>query len=629
MENHQSRSSKRRLATLTLLVASVLPAFAEHDAARVRALLDGDDAAELGATLELEAVCIEAPELPAPAGRSVCVLQLVLASAGLPPGGLALTVATAPFDAPLELHGRAVRPGELAGARQWVYLVPLETAAENRGVAVVLSAPGGRWGGAIAEARGEPLPADISAVVAEGEPMGRTGVAPAPAAGQSPVVRIVPPREEPVSGGTRFDVLVSRPDVDRVEFQVDGVRGDEDRHAPYAGRLVLASPARPQEVTAIAFDKAGRELGRDSLAVNAAGARFRVRISKLDGDPASGAVEVEAGLSLPPGGVFERLAFYFGETEVAERRAPPYRALVPTPSAGPSDYVRVAAFLADGSSIDDVALLAARGGVDEVEVNLVELFVVATDAQGKPVRGLGAADFEIRVGGKPQAIEGFRFADDLPLALGLVIDSSGSMSEALEETKRAAAGFLGATLREGDRAFLVDFDTQPRLAQAPTSELRQLFRAFPRLVAEGATALYDSIVFSLLQFGEGPGRKALVVLTDGDDYQSRFGPARAIEDARKSGVPVYVIGLGDPRLLKKIYKQNDLDSITGRTGGRAFFAAAPEELEATYAEIEAELRSQYFLTFYAPASELPTVVVEVKRPGIGARTVVGARGVQP
>ena len=196
----------------------------------------------------------------------------------------------------------------------------------------------------------------------------------------------------------------------------------------------------------------------------------------------------------------------------------------------------------------------------------------------------------------------------------------------MEETKQAAGYFLGESLRQGDKAFLVDFDTQPRLAHAASSSLAELTRAFRTLQPEGFTALYDSIVFSMLQFGTEAGRKALVVLTDGDDYRSRFGPDRAVRDARESGVPVYIIGLGDPRLLRKAYKQNNLDDMAGKTGGRVFFAADPQELVKVYDRINAELRSQYLLTFYAePETPVTDVKVSVTRPDLEVRTVVGAR----
>ncbi|MCB1034300.1 MAG: VWA domain-containing protein, partial [Acidobacteria bacterium] len=224
------------------------------------------------------------------------------------------------------------------------------------------------------------------------------------------------------------------------------------------------------------------------------------------------------------------------------------------------------------------------------------------------------------------AVEGFQYAEDLSLMLGLVLDSSGSMDERMIEAKQAAGGFLGQVMKPGDRAFLVDFDTRPRLAHPLTDDLAALFRTFPGIQPEGATAIYDSVVFSILQFDPGRGRKALVILTDGDDYQSRYSPRRAIDDAQEAGVPVYVIALGEDKQARRILKTSDLDSLTEKTGGRVFLATQPGDLEKAYAEINAELRSQYLLTFYTePDGKDLDVEVLVDRPGVKARTVVGGR----
>jgi len=156
--------------------------------------------------------------------------------------------------------------------------------------------------------------------------------------------------------------------------------------------------------------------------------------------------------------------------------------------------------------------------------------------------------------------------------------------------------------RERDRAFLVDFDEQLRLAHGLTGDLGELYEALDALEPEGGTALYDSILFSLLQFEAQPGRRALVVLTDGYDSRSTTDERHAVEFGRKLGVPVYVVALpsgGGPGDVAV----HALKLVTDPTGGRLLRVGSAGGLERAFAQIAAELRHQYVLTCYT--DELP------------------------
>ena len=443
------------------------------------------------------------------------------------------------------------------------------------------------------------------------------------------VVRLIPPRSEPAQGPTRIDALVTTDAVDRVVFTLDGQEVADRGRRPFATRVPLDTPARPQVVEAIAFDREGRELGRDIFEVNRSDAPFRARIEAIDGDPASGQIEVGGRVDVPFGSTLDRVELYLGERLVGRFTEPEVRARIDTSGVGPDAFVRLAALLTDGSSIDDVALLSAPGLVEEVEVNLVELFTVVTDGEGHPVEGLGAEDFEIVFEGRRQAPQSFAYADDVSLLVGLVVDTSGSMELVMHDTRKAAAKFLGSTVLPQDSAFLVDFDAAPRLLHPTTDDLPALLRDLSRLEAGGATAMYDAVTFSMLQFEHYRGRKALVVLTDGDDYESRFTPKDCAELAQRTGVPIYVIGLGQLDILRRTYSKRDLRRVTEGTGGRLYFVDTLDQLDAAYAQIQAELRSQYVLAFYADrdldTAERRSVKVEVVQPGLEARTVVGSR----
>lgn len=460
----------------------------------------------------------------------------------------------------------------------------------------------------------------------------RGSAASAPAAGSSKevVLRLVPPRKQPAAGSTRFDALVSTDAVRRVVFELDGEKVADQHRRPFVARLELAKPARLQTVRAIGYDADDHEIGSDEITVNDLDVPFRVRID--DVTQTLEGLDWSARVSVPQEAELDRVEVYLNELLVKTFTAPPYAGRLPVLEPGPEEYIRVAAYLKDGASIDDVVLLASPGPMEEVEVNLVQVQVVVTDAEGKVVKDLKPEDFEVIHRSRPRQIASFSYADDVPLMLGVVIDTSGSMQFMMDDTRRAAAKFLGQTVLPQDRAFIVDFDKRPRLLQDTTDDMSKLLLSLGRLEAEGQTAMYDAIVFSMLQFERQRGRKALVVLTDGDDRDSRYGPKHCVDFAHKTGVPVYIIGLGGLDGLRRSYSKSDLLKTTEDTGGELYFVESVEALGMAYAEINAELRSQYTLTFYTDSDlteeERRQVEVRLKRPGLTARTVVGAN-VQP
>jgi len=615
-------------------------------------LLEGYDPGELGARLKVEAVCIPAPpEADGVTGRLRCILQTIVHLEGLSAGErrslerARLTVLAERQDEDPQLALAEVDAGSLAGAASWVPLAPVELPDDVLALAVVVEATGSGagegglyrnlWGGALASLAGRPLDAPQPSALLEipglFEPMAAPETTPRRV--DTRIIQLVPPRADTVAGTTRIETLISSIAIEKVAFFVDGRKVGEDDRAPFAARLELARPAQRQEIRVVAYGPQDEVLGEDTLVVNDSTRPFRVRLARVE-ELAGGAVDVEATVSVPSGRRLERVEIYRGDRLAETLRREPFRArLAPgtAPGGDGTDFVRAVAVLDDGSSIDDVRLLGVAGPVEAVDVNLVEVFAVVSDKNGQPVTDLRQEDFQIVLAGQRLPVERFSYAEDVPLLLGLVIDSSGSMEGLMIETKRAAGGFLGAILGKEDRAFVVDFDTRPRLAHPPSNDLASLFASFNSLTPDGFTAMYDSILFSLIQLGTEPGRKALVVLSDGDDYKSRYAPSRVIEDARKSAVPVYIIGLGEEKTMRRIYYGNALNDVAEKTGGRVFLVG-PEKLPEAYAQIEKELRSQYFLTFYAPEGLTDAQKRDVKielvgpgRAGLTVRAAVGAR----
>jgi len=259
--------------------------------------------------------------------------------------------------------------------------------------------------------------------------------------------------------------------------------------------------------------------------------------------------------------------------------------------------------ISSASTSDDAqagALLTIRKRVDEVNV----LFI-ATDKHGKFVRDLNQNDFAILDDHKPpQSILNFRRETDLPLHLGLLIDVSGSVHGRFDFEQNAAISFLQHSIRAGfDKAFVVGFNTHSQMTQDFTDNVVQLSDGIHRLQDGGGTALYDAVYKAckekfLKDRPEHPTRKAIVIVSDGEDNQSEVSRAQAIEMAQRAEVIIYAISTDDSGLILRGDKV--LSQIAEATGGRAFFPFKMKDITHSFAAIEDELRSQYIVS-YKPA----------------------------
>jgi Ca-activated chloride channel homolog len=238
-------------------------------------------------------------------------------------------------------------------------------------------------------------------------------------------------------------------------------------------------------------------------------------------------------------------------------------------------------------------------------VNEVNVLFIATDKHGKFVRDLNQSDFNILDDHKPpQAILNFHRETDLPLHVGLLIDISGSVNSRFEFEQTAATSFLQHTLRAGfDQAFLVGFNGRSQLAQDYTDNATLLAASVHKLHDGGGTALYDAVYKAckdkfLKDRSDRPLRKAIVIVSDGEDNQSEITKAQAIEMAQRSEVIIYAISTDDSGLVMRGDKV--LEQLAEATGGRAFFPFKMKDITHSFAAIEDELRSQYVVS-YKPA----------------------------
>lgn len=432
--------------------------------------------------------------------------------------------------------------------------------------------------------------------------------------------------------GRQEITIEAAPEIDRVEVLLDGKRVDADRRRPFRSRLSLGAAAVEHSLVVIGYDAERREIARTGRTLNAAG-RFEVEIASPR-RLSTGPTEVTAAVTTPGDRVVRSVDFYWRTERLARLTSPPWRHRVLVPLDRDEDgYLRVVATLDDGRVSEDILLAGRENFSSQVTVELMELYVVVTGKDERPVRDLGTDAFRILEHGRAQDIAHFRAAGDLPLTVGLAIDSSLSLFKKLPEVQEAAKAFVRSLVPSRDRAFLVGFGDRPELEQPPTWDLDGVVASIDRLEPSGNTAVWQAVDFSLDQLRAVSGRRALVVFYDGDDEDLAFPFSATLDKARESQLPVYLIVLNDEaaRTQGKGFAVRSrigrLEKLAAAGGGRVFYVRTDEDLDGVFDQIAEELRSHYLLAYYPEdptiEPEWRPVRVEVERQGMQARTVEG------
>jgi Ca-activated chloride channel family protein len=476
----------------------------------------------------------------------------------------------------------------------------------------------------VVDVPGEPVPEPAAPAALVGQDLGL-----ARGSGERDTVVLLPPVDDVVFGLWRAEAIVAGERIRRVVFYLDGKAQLTRAAPPWTAELRLPNVPEESVVRVEGLDGDGQVIAADEILLNEPQGEARVKLlSPPRGRPATGPVRARAAVVTPQGQRVEAVEFQLNGEVVRRLTRPPWEATVEVPATGELTYLTVVATFADGTRVEDVRILNSAEFGDEILVDLVEMFVTVTDRDGNLVEGLTAAEFRVEDNGRQQKVERFELVRDLPLTLGLVLDTSGSMSESIGEAKRAAQEFLAAVMTPRDRCFAVGFSERPALLMPLTPDAKALDAAYRDLPAFGMTSLHDALVYGLYQYRGIRGRKAMVVLSDGDDTSSLVPFADALAFAQRSGVAIYTIGLrigaGSVGIRGKLQK------LAEETGGRTFFVSEAAELAGVYAQIENELRSQYFLAFAPNPQPKPgerhALDVEVRGGKLRARA---ARGYTP
>jgi Ca-activated chloride channel homolog len=282
--------------------------------------------------------------------------------------------------------------------------------------------------------------------------------------------------------------------------------------------------------------------------------------------------------------------------------------------------------------------------VERIESDATNVLLSATDRKRQFVNTLKPEDLRVLEDGVPQQISYFEREADAPLSIALLIDTSASQEKVLKDEQTAASAFVRSVLRpERDTASVISFTGLTRLDTLPTGDASKLLAAInsvkvefngdspecksddvpPEVRLRCLTGVWDSIVISIKQvLSKTPEhtRRAIILLSDGDDTSSKVRIYQAVEYAVRNDTVVYSVGIRDKHFKEGEMRKDFLRDISEQTGGRAFFPKDPADLGATFAEIEQELRSQYLIS-YTPTNRaqdgsLRKIQIEVVNPAL-------------
>jgi Ca-activated chloride channel homolog len=450
------------------------------------------------------------------------------------------------------------------------------------------------------------------AIVAEGN---------VPEGGDS--VKIIPPRRDVAPNLFIVNVDV-KPPVKRVEFWVEGKKIMTRNAPPYRAELDLGQLPKRVEVRAVGYDDRGRYVDADAFIVNERETPLEVKLTRTQTpDRVS---HLKLSIQNPRNAAIKTVALFADQKKFHEWSGPPYAIDIADDRLQNVRFLRASVIDSTNYEASDLVFLNGAQINEELEVNLIELPVAVTDSAGMPITGLAQTSFHVLENAKPQKITNFDAASNLPISVGLLIDHSGSMKPRMEATRKAASEFLKRIIKPTDRAFVSGFSFDPT-AVAPfvsdVGSLDQQVRAIPD--ADGGTSLYDAIITGLYRFRTLQGRKALIVLTDGEDTTSRISYDDMLTYARAARVPLYFIGIGLG--ISDISGTNKMKSLAAETGGVAYFIKDANKLGQTYDQLEKDLRSQYLIAYNTESMKTDkkyrTVEVKVDRPDARVRTIRG------
>jgi VWFA-related protein len=273
-------------------------------------------------------------------------------------------------------------------------------------------------------------------------------------------------------------------------------------------------------------------------------------------------------------------------------------------------------------------VLCGQEATFRADTRLVVLNVSVFDQAGKIVRDLGKSAFTVYENGEKQTLNVFR-QDDVPISLGLIIDTSASMTNKRDRVASAALAMVKASNPQ-DEVFIVNFNESAVLAKEFTNDIKDLEKALRDLDAKGETAMRDALLLGIehLRHSAHRDKKVLLVVTDGEDNSSVETQAHLVQGAQQNDVIIYAIGLlGAEEAASAARARKQLDELTEQTGGRSWFPNDVAEIANITPEMAHEIRNQYVLAYtptnLAADGSFRKIRVDVDVAGAVVRTRAG------
>jgi VWFA-related protein len=440
-------------------------------------------------------------------------------------------------------------------------------------------------------------------------------------------VHILYPHREVTVGVVDFGVATSS-DAARVELYLDDARVAELTRRPFRAKVNVGATPHVRTVRAVAFDAQERRLGEESVTLNDRAVALGVSIVA----PKSGEVEVRTMVDvqprLPQGSRLTGVDLYWNDTKIATMTQPPFRHELILPSRSAPGFIRAVARTVEGTTAEDVKLINSSGVAEQVSVDAVQVYAIVQDHSGHYVSGLTAGDFVVKEDGNVVTPRLQSSAADA-ISIGMALDTSTSMQVAMTEVIDYANEFVQHALGENDQTFVVAFDEEQRLVQPLTRNRNEISAAIFDLSANGGTAIWDAVLYSLQQFHGVPGKRALVVFTDGVNNAGSATAKGVLQYAQEIGVPVYVVQIFTGMLenMQTVFDENAIGNLTKSTGGAFFRFARKKDLPHLFSQIRDDTRGQYLLTYVSrstrPRGELRRITVEVPGKRVNVRATSG------
>jgi Ca-activated chloride channel homolog len=314
-------------------------------------------------------------------------------------------------------------------------------------------------------------------------------------------------------------------------------------------------------------------------------------VAPPDGSYVTGPITLQAHVTDPA--QLRQLTFFVDGRSVCTLVRAPFECAWDTGVGIREHVIRVVATMNDNARVVATIRTKGAGYTESVDVDVVQVTATVTDSQNKFVHGLPRAAFRVKEDNVQQRLTAF-VGENIPLELVVAVDVSDSMTNAMPTLRAAVKTFLSA-LRPTDQVTLMAFNDNIFIPARRSMDPAARLKAVDRLKPWGGTALYDAILTALNTVGKQPGRRALVVFSDGEDQNSVATMKRVESRMETSDATIYTIGLG--RSVKDRSLADILRHLADISGGRPFLVESVTELDRVFADIVEELSNQYLLSY--------------------------------